>query len=184
MLKSCLLILSISLSITIYAQIEELPKFAQKKIDKTLEAIWHDDDIDKNKIKTVGQLENSYLKDKTIHLYKLEHLHKMLGYLYLDNAKSQYETFNYMIIFNPDLSIKHIKVLVYREDYGSEIGSKRWLSQFEGKQNGAQMEFKKDIKNISGATVSSRSISKGIKQASLNMQELKRLGIIPFLFKK
>jgi Na+-translocating ferredoxin:NAD+ oxidoreductase RnfG subunit len=83
-----------------------------------------------------------------------------------------------MVIFSHDLAILTVKVLVYREAYGGEIGSKRWLEQFTGKKNGRGMEYGKNIQGISGATISALSISSGIKKLSLNMQELRKSGVI------
>ena len=56
-----------------------------------------------------------------------------IGYAYLGTAPSQTKYFDYIVIFDDNLTIQSIKILVYREDYGGEIGSKRWLSQFIGK---------------------------------------------------
>jgi Na+-translocating ferredoxin:NAD+ oxidoreductase RnfG subunit len=54
------------------------------------------------------------------------------------------------------------KVLIYREDYGGEIGSKRWLKQFVGKSMDDQISFPGDIDAISGATISVRSMTRAL----------------------
>ena len=51
------------------------------------------------------------------------------------------------------------KVLVYREDYGGEIGSKRWLKQFIGKTQHDELRYGDNIVAISGATISVRSMT-------------------------
>ena len=48
---------------------------------------------------------------------------------------------------------------MYREDYGGEIGSKRWLKQFNGKGKNDNIEYEKDIIAISGATLSAKSMT-------------------------
>ena len=52
-----------------------------------------------------------------------------------------------------------MKILVYREDHGGEIGSKRWLKQFIGKTLTHNLKYQKDIAAISGATISARSMT-------------------------
>ena len=42
---------------------------------------------------------------------------------------------------------------MYRENYGGEIGSKRWLRQFQGKSTEDELAYKKNIAAISGAQV-------------------------------
>jgi len=98
------------------------------------------------------------------HLFKLNADNKQLGYLYYGKAPSRTDEFNFMVLFDKDLIIKKIKVLVYREDYGGEIGSKRWLKQFEGVSSERELVYKQDIAAISGATISVKSMTHTINQ--------------------
>ena len=84
------------------------------------------------------------------------------SYLFLGNAPSQTETFDYMVIFNNDLSIRKIKVLIYRESWGGEIGSNRWLRQFVNANKGDEFIYRKNISAISGATISVKSMTQSI----------------------
>ena len=58
---------------------------------------------------------------------------EVLGYAFIDKAPSKTDEFDYLVLFDENLIIKKAKVLMYREDYGGEIGSRRWLKQFIGK---------------------------------------------------
>jgi Na+-transporting NADH:ubiquinone oxidoreductase subunit NqrC len=49
--------------------------------------------------------------------------------------------------------------LIYRENYGGEIGSKRWLKQFIG-----MTEPKNYVDGISGATISVNSMKYSINK--------------------
>lgn len=86
----------------------------------------------------------------------------LLGYAFLGNAPSKTDTFDYLVVFDKTFIIKNIKVLVYREDYGGEIGSKRWLRQFTGKDPNANFDYGQNIAAISGATISVRSMTRAI----------------------
>lgn len=86
----------------------------------------------------------------------------LLGYAFLGNAPSKTDTFDYLVVFDTTFIIKNIKVLVYREDYGGEIGSKRWLRQFTGKDPNAHFDYGQNIAAISGATISVRSMTRAI----------------------
>lgn len=83
----------------------------------------------------------------------------LLGYVYVDSAPSKTAEFDYMVVFNPSVEIIHAKVLIYREEYGGEIGSKRWLRQFFGKGGQDRVSPEFNIDAISGATISVRSMT-------------------------
>ena len=55
-------------------------------------------------------------------------------------------------------------MLEYREAYGGEIANRSWLQQFAGKGGGDALVPGLDITIISGATLSSRHVTEGIKR--------------------
>ncbi len=63
------------------------------------------------------------------------------------------------MLLDAELIVVNTKVLVYREDYGGEIGSKRWLKQFVGKTQNDDLRYGDNIMAISGATISVRSMT-------------------------
>lgn len=75
------------------------------------------------------------------------------GYAFIGRSKSKFEAFDYLVLFNDSLTIQKVKVLVYRENYGSEIGSTRWLRQFIGLDKPINR-----VSAISGATISVNSL--------------------------
>jgi len=61
---------------------------------------------------------------------KLYNVDGSTDFVYIGTSKSKFEDFEFMVLFDESKTIKLVKVLVYRENYGGEIGSKRWLKQF------------------------------------------------------
>ena len=51
--------------------------------------------------------------------------------------------------------VRRVDILAYRESYGGEVRSPSWLSQFVGKTSASPLRVGSDIRNISGATLSS-----------------------------
>ena len=82
---------------------------------------------------------------------------KNIGYFRLQQALSKHDVFDYMVVFDNNINIKHIKILAYREDYGGEISAKRWLSQFYNRNIN-------DVQAISGATISVNSLKNNISK--------------------
>ena len=89
---------------------------------------------------------------------------KNIGYLCLRQAPSKHDIFDYMVVFDNSIKIKHIKILAYREDYGGEISARRWLSQFYKREI-------KDVQAISGATISVNSLKQDISKLNQEVPE-------------
>ena len=54
--------------------------------------------------------------------------------------------------------------MVYREDYGGEIGSNRWLKQFAGKSINTDFSVGENVAAISGATISVYSMTHAVNE--------------------
>jgi Na+-translocating ferredoxin:NAD+ oxidoreductase RnfG subunit len=111
-------------------------------------------------------------------LFKITANANLIGYAYLDKAPSKTDEFDYLVLFDTDLIIKKAKVLVYREDYGGEIGSKRWLKQFIGKSRVDRLIYEKDIVAISGATISANSMTIAVNKLLQSIDTLHQLKVL------
>nr|WP_297916813.1 FMN-binding protein [uncultured Allomuricauda sp.] len=105
-------------------------------------------------------------------LFKISQDSQTLGYVYLGQAPSMKNIFDYVVLFTNDMHIKKSKVLIYREDYGRQIGSQRWLKQFIGKKSGDTLVYSKDVDAISGATISAKSMTKAINDVLASIKTL------------
>lgn len=104
------------------------------------------------------------IKIDDTNFFKIKNGEKIMGYYYLGQAFGKADYFDFMVIFDKDLIVSKVKVLVYREDHGSEVGSKRWLNQFNGKTKNENLVYQKDIAAISGATISAKSITREVNK--------------------
>lgn len=107
--------------------------------------------------------------------FRLKSEGELMGYVYMDKAPSKTAEFDYLVIFNKDLEIARTKVLVYREEYGGEIGSRRWLRQFTGKSKASELDH---IAAISGATISVRSMKKAVKDILTSVEILQKNNVL------
>lgn len=85
------------------------------------------------------------------------------GYAVFTQAKGRFEYFDYLVLTDKNLSVKLIKVLKYRSEFGGEIASKKWLSQFKN-YSGSELKYGDDISAISGATISATSLTIDINE--------------------
>ena len=86
------------------------------------------------------------------------------GWFILDEVLGKHEFINYAVGLNADGSVKQIEVMDYRETYGGQVRDEKWRAQFTGKKHGAALKLDDDIKNVSGATLSCRHITDGVKR--------------------
>lgn len=138
-------------------------KKIEKKVNKEITTHFGTEEFSTEVIK-ISDADNSTVKSEfgKDNLLKIVSADGLLGYAYIGNAPSKTATFDYLVIFDENFSIVRSKVLIYREDYGGEIGSKRWLKQFVGKSMDDQISFPGDIDAISGATISVRSMTRAL----------------------
>ena len=86
------------------------------------------------------------------------------GWFIVDEVVGKHEFITYAVGLNADGSVKQIEVMDYRETYGGEIRNEKWRAQFVGKTSGSKLKLDDDIKNISGATLSCRHVTDGVKR--------------------
>ena len=138
----------------------QVKKSVMKKVNKELLKVFDDKDLLLTNVpiseKINTKLHGTIAKD---HLNKITKSGQLLGYAYIAKAPSKTDQFDYLILLDENLIIQKAKILIYREDYGGEIGSKRWLKQFIGMSTGKQLKYSRDVIAISGATISARSMT-------------------------
>ena len=86
------------------------------------------------------------------------------GWYVVDEVVGKHETITYAVGINADGTVRRVEILEYRESYGFEVAGDAWLKQFVGKTSESTIKLGKDIENISGATLSSKHVSDGVKR--------------------
>ncbi|WP_411029216.1 FMN-binding protein [Spongiimicrobium sp. 3-5] len=95
-------------------------------------------------------------------LFAIRKEQRLIGFVYLGEAESMKRMFDYIVLFTQDWTIKKSKVLIYRENYGQQIGSQRWLKQFIGLTPENTLAYGTEIDAIAGATISASSMTNAI----------------------
>jgi len=89
---------------------------------------------------------------------------KLQGYFIVDYVIGKHLAIDYALALSPAGEVRQLEILTYRESYGGEIRSADWRKQFEGKTSRSPLALNDDIRNISGATLSSRHVTEGVKR--------------------
>lgn len=86
------------------------------------------------------------------------------GWFIVDEVVGKHDFIPFALALNADGSVKSVEILEYREAYGGEVRAPKWLAQFKGKTSASSVRLTKDIQNISGATLSSKHITDGVRR--------------------
>ena len=97
-------------------------------------------------------------------VWKAEAGGKVAGFFVFDRVIGKHLFIDYAVALTPGGAVHKVEILQYRESYGGEIRSPSWLAQFVGKTGGSALKINGDIRNISGATLSSTHVTEGVKR--------------------
>jgi Na+-transporting NADH:ubiquinone oxidoreductase subunit NqrC len=127
--------------------------FAETKIELTSE-----------RLQQIEQQARSRMRLKRYRIWKALGQGQRLGWFIVDEVYGKHEFITYAVALDASGTVLGVEILVYRESYGGEIRSPQWRAQFVGKRSGDGLEFDKDIRNISGATLSCHHLTEGIRR--------------------
>ncbi|HEX2723565.1 MAG TPA: FMN-binding protein [Gemmatimonadaceae bacterium] len=86
------------------------------------------------------------------------------GYAVVTEEIGKYRPITFMVGVSPDFTVRDVAVMVYRESRGGDVKRKRFLNQYRRKSVRDPIDVNRDIINISGATISVRSMNAGVKR--------------------
>src|SRR5690349_14365833 len=87
-----------------------------------------------------------------------------LGVFFVDEVIGKHEAITYAVGIGTDGAIRGVEILDYRETRGGEVRDPRWRAQFVGKHAADPLRVGEDIQNITGATLSTRHITEGVRR--------------------
>ncbi len=125
------------------------------KVRTHIKAEWQLDDFS---LKYVLRVDDTYKNEQLNTLFSIP----SRGFVYVGRANSMKDKFDYLILFDKSFTIQKVKVLIYREQHGRQIGEKRWLAQFEGLKLESRPKLGENVDGITGATISASSITSDI----------------------
>ena len=94
------------------------------------------------------------------------------GYAVQSEEIGKYRPITFMVGVTPAMTVRDVAVLVYRESRGGDVKRRRFLMQYRGKRSRDPIDVNRDIINISGATISVRSMNAGVKRVLAEVEAL------------
>lgn len=102
----------------------------------------------------------------------------LLGFAQVRNVVGKDQPITFLVAIDPADRLKDVDILVYREPYGGEVAYDAWRKQFRGKTAAAPLQVGKDVRSISGATISVNAVTAGVRQALADLTSWHRRGAI------
>lgn len=97
---------------------------------------------------------------------------KTANYAVITEEIGMVKPISFIVKVNPEGKVEDVAVMVYRESRGGEVRRRRFLYQYKGKKAQSPLRINRDIIGITGATLSVRGISAGIKKVLVLLEEL------------
>ncbi len=110
---------------------------------------------------------------ESVYILKIFNEEILNGVALLDNVYGKEMPITFLVIFDDSGKIILADIVKYREPYGGAVQSKNWTAQFKKKDSNSGYKVGTDIDGITGATISVKSITKGIYKISLLYKEIK-----------
>lgn len=87
----------------------------------------------------------------------------LLGHFFTDEVIGKQELITYAVGIDPGGMLRNLEIMSYRESHGGEVRNPAWRAQFNQHKSLDELRFRTDIKNISGATLSSEHVTEGVR---------------------
>ena len=102
----------------------------------------------------------------------------LLGFAVVRNVKGKDQPITFLVAVDSGNVLKDVDVLVYRESYGGEVAYDAWRRQFRGKSASDPLQVGRDIRTISGATISVNAVTLGVRRALADLTTWHTMGAI------
>lgn len=120
-------------------------------------------DLPKEAEKIAVKIKQPFFADHIFAWQVLDNNNKEVkGYAMLDHVLGKVRPITFLVILNKKGIIEKTAIIKYRENYGGMVQAKRWNDQFIGLSTESSFILGEDISGISGATISVKSVTKGI----------------------
>ena len=98
-----------------------------------------------------------------IRIWKATRAGMLLGHVFVDEVVGRQNLITYAVGIDASGALRNLEIMSYRESHGGEIRNAAWRAQFDHRDSLDRVRFGIDIKNISGATLSSEHVTQGVR---------------------
>jgi len=104
------------------------------------------------------------LRVDTVSVLRVSRADSLLGFAAIGNVLGKDQPITFLVAIDPADRLKDVDILVYREPYGGEVAYEPWRRQFRGKGAADSLRVGREIRSISGATISVHAVTLGVRR--------------------
>jgi len=120
--------------------------------------------LDDAQLKAIKKQAGVRQRNNVQQAWRAEKNGELLGWFMVDEVIGKHEFITYGTAIDAKGKVLGIEILSYRETHGGQIRKPEWREHFVGKTIADPFKLNKDIPNISGATLSCRNVTDGVKR--------------------
>jgi hypothetical protein len=119
--------------------------------------------LDGKQVEAIQKLARAKLESKIVTYYVGKDGEKIAGYAFFATDIVRTKAATYMAVVNPDSAVRFVEILAFYEpmDY---FPMPRWLDLFRSKLLNDNLWPRRDIHNITGATLTTQAITQGVRR--------------------
>lgn len=114
--------------------------------------------LTEDQVKAIERASGAHVLSKQLKVWRVS----TGGWFIVDEVVGKHEYIPFALGLDEKGAVKGVEILEYREAYGGQIRDPEWQKQFLGKDASAKLQLGKNIRNISGATLSCKHITDGV----------------------
>lgn len=120
--------------------------------------------LEKDAAREIEKISGVKVRMLDVPVWQVSEDGKPTGFFFVDEVYGKHEFITYAVALDADGRVRQIEILDYRETYGYQVREPAWRAQFVGKTLADPLKLETDIQNISGATLSCRHVTEGVKR--------------------
>jgi len=119
--------------------------------------------LTEEQVSAIEKRAESKLESPLVTYYRGEIDNAPAGYAFFETDLVRTMPETYMVVLSPVGEVKFVEILAFHEpmDY---LPRKKWFSFFKKKQLNDSLRVKRDIRNVTGSTLTTRAITGGVRR--------------------
>lgn len=146
---------------TEYLAIEQAQQLIFGDADAFVEHLVTLTDVDKDNIKKLSGKKQRWDQQR---IWQAKKQDQNLGWFIVDNVVGKHEFITYGVGISTEGHVVGVEIMIYRETHGDEVREQLWREHFTDKTLNDAFKLNNDIPNITGATLSARNLTDGVKR--------------------
>ena len=121
--------------------------------------------LTREQMKAIEQAGGTRMRHDTHRVWKVMRSDQFIGWFIVDEVMGKHEFITWVLALNADGSVQAAsKSWTIAKPTATKSARKNGARSFTARQHGAKLKLDDDIKNVSGATLSCRHITDGVKR--------------------